>query len=69
MRISFIADDVSITPNSAHEIEVDADGVDSYDLLQEIEMKEAITYYTAAEILDEIGQDAVVEHFGLGPED
>ena len=46
-------------------VEVSLNGVDVDDILEQIPMEEAISAYGAGELLDLIGRDEAIKHFGI----
>ncbi len=63
------AQEATISPSGYNRVKVDIYGIDENDLLQLVDIKTAIKYFGAEEILDEIGEAECAAHFNLRPEE
>ncbi len=60
-----IVESVFTEPLGTAYVEVSLDGVNVGDIFEQIPAEEAISAYGAGELLDLIGIDKAIEHFGI----
>lgn len=56
---------VYVEPMGIRQVEATLNGINVDDILEQIDIKDAISYYGSSDLLNEIGRDDAVDHFGI----
>lgn len=69
LNINLSVDSVEVAAFSQNFVDVTLFGVSEDDLLEKIDIKDTVSYYGDSDILDYIGKEEVMAHFGLVEEE
>lgn len=65
INMSINAESVEVETSDAYEIRVHLKEVDEDDVLESIDIDAAVNFYGVGKLLDAIGRDEAIDHFGI----